>query len=105
MTAYNQALAILSPLLAMLFWLAAFLLARQGQRSQQRKRRLGSVLWAGHAAIYWTANAVARFGFGYTGPAFLFSAWATVLSLHAAFSLLVMALLLLRYESSPDPSS
>ena len=104
MTAYTQALTILSPLLAGLFWAAAFLLARQGRLTGQRKRRLGSILWAVHSAIYWTVNAVLRLGFDYAGPTLLFSAWATVLSMHAAFSLLTMAVLLMHYESSPDSS-
>ena len=104
MSTYTQALTLLAPLLAVLFWLAAGLLAYQGRRARQRKRRLGSVLWAVHSAIYWTVNAVLRIVFGYVGPTVWFSAWAAVLSVHAALSLLIMSLLLLRYESSPDSS-
>lgn len=104
MTVYSQALLLLSPFLAITFWLATWLLMRQGRRSGQRKRRLGSVLWAAHSAVYWTVNAVLRIGFGYIGPTVWFSAWATVLAVHAALSLLTMAILLLRYESSPDSS-
>ena len=104
MSTYTQALTLLAPLLAVLFWLAAALLAYQGGRAGQRKRRLGSVLWAVHSAIYWTANTVLRSVFGYVGPTVWFSTWATVLAVHAALSLLIMAILLLRYESSPDSS-
>lgn len=104
MRAYTHALTLLAPILAVLFWTAAALLAYQGARTGQRKRRLGSVLWAVHSAIYWTANVVLRAGFGYVGPTLLFSAWAAVLAVHAALSLLIMAILLLRYESSPDSS-
>ena len=104
MSTYTKALTLLAPLLAVLFWLAAGLLAYQGRCTGQRKRRLGSILWAVHSAIYWTVNAVLRIGFDYTGPTVWFSAWATVLAVHAALSLFVMAILLLRYESSPDSS-
>lgn len=104
MTTYTQALMLLAPLLAVLFWLAAALLAYQGSRTGQGKRRLGSVLWAVHSALYWTTNAVLRIGFDYVGPTVWFSAWGTMLAVHAALSLLIMAILLLRYESSPDSS-
>ena len=103
MTTYTQALLLLAPLLAVLFWAAAILLARQGSCVKQRKRRLGSVLWAAHVAVYWTTNAVLRLFFGYTAPTVWMSSWGTIIFVHAAISLLTMALLL-RYESSPDSS-
>lgn len=104
MATYTQALTLLAPLLTVLFWLAAGLLARQGRCAQQRKRRLGSVLWAAHAALYWSVNATLRLFFGYAAPTLAMSAWGSIVFIHAAFSMLVMAVLLLRYESSPDSS-
>lgn len=104
MTTYTQALTLLAPLLAVLFWLAAWLLIRQGRLAGQRKRRLGSVLWAAHAALYWSVNATLRLFFGYAAPTLAMSAWGSIVFIHAAFSMLVMAVLLLRYESSPDSS-
>jgi hypothetical protein len=104
MSVYSQALLLLSPFLALTFWLAAGLLFRQARRMHQGRRRLGSLLWCGHAAVYWTANAVLRLFFGYAAPTLAISAWASILFIHAAFSMLWMAAFLLRYESSPDSS-
>lgn len=104
MTVYIQALKILSPLLAITFWLAAWLLLCQATRAHQRRRRLGSILWTLHAAIYWTANTILRLAFDYTAPTLAISAWASILFVHAATSILGMAFLLNRYESSPDSS-
>lgn len=103
MSVYSQALELLSPMLALIFWLSAWLLVRQGRRAHQG-RRLGSVLWCGHAAVYWTANAVLRWFFGYSAPSLAVSAWASIVFVHAGFSMLWMAALLVRYESSPDSS-
>lgn len=104
MSVYSHALLVLAPLLALVFWLATILLVRQARRCHQGRRRLGSVLWTGHAAIYWTVNAVLRLFFGYAAPTLWVSAWASILFVHAAFSMLWMAALLVRYESSPDSS-
>ena len=104
MTIYSQALLLLSPILAATFWAATWLLARQARRAHQERRRLGSILWTGHAAVYWTANAALRLFFGYSTPTLWVSAWASILFIHAAFSMVWMAAFLLRYESSPDSS-
>lgn len=98
MSVYRQALELLSPMLALIFWVATWLLVRQG------RRRLGSVLWCGHAAFYWSANAALRWWFGYDAPTLAVSAWASIVFVHAGFSMLWMAAWLLRYESSPDSS-
>ncbi len=102
MTAYTQALQILSPILAATFWIATGLLIRQANCANARRRRLGSILWTAHAATYWTVNAILRLFFDYTAPTLAISAWAAILFVHAAASILGMAMLLLRYESSPD---
>ena len=104
MSVYSQASLLLSPFLALTFWLAAGLLFRQARRMHQGRRQLGSLLWCGHAAVYWTANAVLRLFFDYAAPTLAISAWASILFIHAAFSMLWMAAFLLRYESSPDSS-
>lgn len=104
MTVYTQALKLLAPLLALTFWLAAWLLFCQATRAHQRRRRLGSLLWTIHAAIYWTVNAILRILFDYAAPTLAISAWASILFVHAATSILGMAFLLNRYESSPDSS-
>lgn len=102
---YTQALLLLAPFLAVTFWLAAWIFYRQARLTHQGRRRLGSLLWCGHAAIYWTANAVLRLFFDYAAPSLAISAWGSILFIHAAFSMLWMAAFLLRYESSPDSST
>lgn len=104
MSVYSHALLVLAPLLALVFWLATLLLVVQARRCGQGRRRLGSVLWTGHAAIYWTVNAVLRLFFGYAAPTLAISAWGAIVFVHAGFSMLWMAAYLLRYESSPDSS-
>ena len=105
MTVYSQALLLLAPILALTFWLATWLLARQGRRAHQMTRRLGSLLWCGHAALYWSVGSVLRLFFGYSAPTVAMSAWGSIIFIHAAFSMIWMAAWLLRYESSPDSST
>lgn len=104
MATYTQALRILAPILAVTFWLAAWLLLRQSMRAHQGRRRLGSILWTTHAAVYWSTNAILRWFFGYAAPSVAVSTWGSIVFVHAAFSMLWMAILLFRYESSPDSS-
>lgn len=99
MTLYARALLVLAPLLALLFWVAAGLLWWQGRRARDLGRRLGSLMWAVHAAIYWTVNAGLRIGWDYSTPTILISAWGSVLMVHAGVALLLMAWVLLKYES------
>lgn len=100
MSLYTQALLILSPVVAALFWAGTLLLLWHGRRAGRVKRRLGSTTWAAHAAIYWSVNAILRIGFHYTVPTLWMSIWGAILFTHASASILMMALILLRYESS-----
>lgn len=99
---YSGAMLLLSPALAITFSFATWLLLRHGRNAHQVRRRAGSILWTAHAAAYWTANAILRLWFGYSTPTLGMSSWAAIIFIHAAFSMLWMAALLLRYESSPD---
>lgn len=88
---YNTVLQMMAPLLAGLFWLAAALLARQGRQNGELKRRMGTVLWAGHVALYWSVNSYVRWFDGYQGPSTWASLWGIVIYVHAGVSLLLMA--------------
>ena len=46
------------------------------------------VLWFTHAAIYWTANLLARSVLQYTGPSIAFTTWGGFLFFHANVALI-----------------
>lgn len=100
MTTYAAAMLILSPGLAVAFSIATILLYRQSRRQQALYRRASAITWSAHMALFWTVNAGSRLLSDYTGPALVFTVWATVLAVHAAVGIYSM---LYALRDTPTP--
>lgn len=89
-TTYSATMLALAPGLAAAFWLATIWLYRLSRRQMALYRRASAITWSAHMSLFWTVNAGSRLLSDYTGPALVFTVWATVLAVHAAVGIYSM---------------
>ena len=98
---YAILLKAVSPVMMLMFWTVAAALWMEARRNNQLGRRLGSIGWATHVAIYWTVQVGLRWLSDYSLPSTWVSLWSLIIFIHAGISLLWMAWVLWHYGVPP----